>query len=117
LQETRECRASCASLIVFILFLGNDVNCEDPYRYFTWRITYGDIYPLGVKQQVEYCTTSFSFCFHGNLLVYLLLIGSERTVLDFGNGRVSLSSLVSNVVNFVELNAAGDLDKRAVSNC
>jgi hypothetical protein len=99
------------------LFLGNDVNCEDPYRYFTWRITYGDIYPLGVKQQVEYCTTSFSFCFHGNLLVYLLLIGSERTVLDFGNGRVSLSSLVSNVVNFVELNAAGDLDKRAVSNC
>lgn len=25
---------------------------EDPYRFFTWTVTYGDIYPLGVKQQV-----------------------------------------------------------------
>ncbi|GJN11654.1 hypothetical protein PR202_ga29858 [Eleusine coracana subsp. coracana] len=24
---------------------------EDPYRFFTWTVTYGDIYPLGVKQQ------------------------------------------------------------------
>ncbi|MCI06440.1 L-ascorbate oxidase, partial [Trifolium medium] len=22
-----------------------------PYRFFDWNITYGDIYPLGVKQQ------------------------------------------------------------------
>lgn len=35
--------------IACILFLG--VNGENPYRYFTWKITYGDIYPLGVKQQ------------------------------------------------------------------
>ncbi|KAF3453203.1 hypothetical protein FNV43_RR03642 [Rhamnella rubrinervis] len=27
------------------------VNGEDPYRFFTWKVTYGDIYPLGVKQQ------------------------------------------------------------------
>ncbi|CAM8893598.1 unnamed protein product [Rhodiola kirilowii] len=27
------------------------VNGEDPYRYYTWSVTYGDIYPLGVKQQ------------------------------------------------------------------
>uniref|UniRef100_A0A7N0UCW3 Uncharacterized protein n=1 Tax=Kalanchoe fedtschenkoi TaxID=63787 RepID=A0A7N0UCW3_KALFE len=26
-------------------------NGEDPYRYYTWSVTYGDIYPLGVKQQ------------------------------------------------------------------
>ncbi|PHU26797.1 L-ascorbate oxidase -like protein [Capsicum chinense] len=24
---------------------------DNPYRYYTWKITYGDIYPLGVKQQ------------------------------------------------------------------
>lgn len=28
------------------------VASEDPYRFFDWTITYGDIYPLGVKQQV-----------------------------------------------------------------
>jgi hypothetical protein len=25
---------------------------EDPYRFFTWTVTSGDIYPLGVKQKV-----------------------------------------------------------------
>ncbi|XP_011046956.1 PREDICTED: L-ascorbate oxidase homolog [Populus euphratica] len=44
-------RVFCVSLVVFLLFLGNGVNCEDPYRFITWKITYGDIYPLGVKQQ------------------------------------------------------------------
>ncbi|WVZ66060.1 hypothetical protein U9M48_015334 [Paspalum notatum var. saurae] len=24
---------------------------DDPYRFFTWTVTYGDIYPLGAKQQ------------------------------------------------------------------
>lgn len=27
------------------------VAAEDPYRFFDWTITYGDIFPLGVKQQ------------------------------------------------------------------
>ncbi|XP_021756514.1 L-ascorbate oxidase homolog [Chenopodium quinoa] len=27
------------------------VVAEDPYRFFNWNITYGDIYPLGVRQQ------------------------------------------------------------------
>ncbi|KAK2657378.1 hypothetical protein Ddye_010430 [Dipteronia dyeriana] len=27
------------------------VNAEDPYRYFTWKVTYGLISPLGVPQQ------------------------------------------------------------------
>ncbi|XP_077246764.1 L-ascorbate oxidase homolog [Tasmannia lanceolata] len=27
------------------------VNGDDPYRFFTWNVTYGDIYPLGVRQQ------------------------------------------------------------------
>ncbi|KAL6531556.1 hypothetical protein OROMI_027919 [Orobanche minor] len=37
--------------IIFALFLAHGANGEDPYRFFTWKITYGDIYPLGVKQQ------------------------------------------------------------------
>lgn len=27
------------------------VGAEDPYRFFSWNVTYGDIYPLGVRQQ------------------------------------------------------------------
>uniref|UniRef100_M1CTS4 Multicopper oxidase n=2 Tax=Solanum tuberosum TaxID=4113 RepID=M1CTS4_SOLTU len=29
----------------------NFIHGEDPYRFYTWNVTYGDIYPLGVKQQ------------------------------------------------------------------
>ncbi|KAH9793245.1 hypothetical protein KPL71_004461 [Citrus sinensis] len=39
----------CCLLLVFML-----VSCtrgESPYRFFNWNVTYGDIYPLGVKQQ------------------------------------------------------------------
>ncbi|GLT52650.1 hypothetical protein SLA2020_259780 [Shorea laevis] len=38
-------------LIVVILVLVHGVNGDNPYRFFTWKVTYGDIYPLGVKQQ------------------------------------------------------------------
>ncbi|VFQ59013.1 unnamed protein product [Cuscuta campestris] len=34
--------------VIFQLF---GVNGDNPYRFYTWKITYGDIYPLGVKQQ------------------------------------------------------------------
>ncbi|XP_047327257.1 L-ascorbate oxidase homolog [Impatiens glandulifera] len=27
------------------------VNADSPYRFFNWNVTYGDIYPLGVRQQ------------------------------------------------------------------
>lgn len=36
------CLAICLSAIV---------RGEDPYRFFNWNVTYGDIYPLGVRQQ------------------------------------------------------------------
>ncbi|PIA26934.1 hypothetical protein AQUCO_08500021v1 [Aquilegia coerulea] len=35
----------------FFFFIVTCVDAEDPYRFFTWKVTYGDIYPLGVKQQ------------------------------------------------------------------
>ncbi|KAK1422589.1 hypothetical protein QVD17_17874 [Tagetes erecta] len=38
-------------VICALFFVISSINSEDPYRYFTWKITYGDIYPMGVKQQ------------------------------------------------------------------
>ncbi|XP_028762988.1 L-ascorbate oxidase homolog [Neltuma alba] len=46
----RDCIA-LSSFFVLLLFLLHGAKCEDPYRFFTWKVTYGDIYPLGVKQQ------------------------------------------------------------------
>ncbi|KAL8150062.1 L-ascorbate oxidase homolog [Apium graveolens] len=37
-------------LCLCVAFLGI-VEAEDPYRFFSWNVTYGDIYPLGVRQQ------------------------------------------------------------------
>lgn len=30
------------------------VNAEDPYRYYTWEVTYGTVSPLGFPQQVRH---------------------------------------------------------------
>ena len=42
-----------AFLSIFSL-LFTIVAAEDPYRFFTWNVTFGDIYPLGIRQQVCY---------------------------------------------------------------
>lgn len=45
----------CSFIFTIILVLVTTLQCiyaDNPYRYYTWKITYGDIYPLGVKQQV-----------------------------------------------------------------
>ncbi|KAL6522098.1 hypothetical protein OROMI_031975 [Orobanche minor] len=34
---------------LFLIFA--TVAAEDPYRFFTWNVTYGTIYPLGIPQQ------------------------------------------------------------------
>ncbi|XP_075503419.1 L-ascorbate oxidase homolog isoform X1 [Primulina tabacum] len=39
------------STIVFLIWLWVAGSAEDPYRFFTWNITYGEIYPFGVCQQ------------------------------------------------------------------
>lgn len=41
-----------ASFLSLLLLLPSCVLGDSPYRFFTWNVTYGDIYPLGVKQQV-----------------------------------------------------------------
>ncbi|KAH9618478.1 hypothetical protein KSS87_004774 [Heliosperma pusillum] len=42
----------CFSILISILFLVNHINGDNPYRFYTWKVTYGFIYPMGVKQQV-----------------------------------------------------------------
>ncbi|GAV78845.1 Cu-oxidase domain-containing protein/Cu-oxidase_2 domain-containing protein/Cu-oxidase_3 domain-containing protein [Cephalotus follicularis] len=37
-------------LCSIFMILAN-VGADDPYRFFTWNVTYGDIYPLGVRQR------------------------------------------------------------------
>lgn len=46
--------------IVYILAAGS-VGAEDPYRFFTWNVSYGDIYPLGVRQQVVFFFSEMVF--------------------------------------------------------
>jgi hypothetical protein len=41
------------SFTLVVLLLVSCTIGEDPYRFYTWNVTYGDIYPLGVKQQVR----------------------------------------------------------------
>ena len=38
--------------LIWVLLGVFSVNGEDPYRYYTWTVTYGTISPLGVPQQV-----------------------------------------------------------------
>ena len=38
----------CATASLFSI-----AGAEDPYRFFNWNVTYGDIYPLGVRQTVS----------------------------------------------------------------
>jgi hypothetical protein len=68
-------------LVVTILFFFTSVKCEDPYRFFTWKVTYGDIYPLGIKQQVfiyiyvtviHHSVTTLSFYVIINVIVQVL---------------------------------------------
>ncbi|XP_065875593.1 L-ascorbate oxidase homolog [Euphorbia lathyris] len=41
----------CIGLLLLGLLSGFLVRAEDPYRFFTWTITYGTISPLGVPQK------------------------------------------------------------------
>ena len=55
------------SLMLVALLLVECASGEDPYRFYTWNVTYGDIYPLGVKQQVF-----FPFSFFNATLIFKL---------------------------------------------
>lgn len=55
----RMVRQICAVLALLSVSL---VTADDPYRFYTWTVTYGTISPLGVPQQVLDCMT-LSLCF------------------------------------------------------
>lgn len=43
----------CKLFIGTLFWLGSVlVNAEDPYLFYTWTVTYGTRYPLGVPQEV-----------------------------------------------------------------
>ena len=46
---------SLAALLLSLLALSlfHSAVAEDPYRFFNWNVTYGDIFPLGVRQRVS----------------------------------------------------------------
>lgn len=72
-REMASYSSICCLLFVFML-----VSCtrgESPYRFFNWNVTYGDIYPLGVKQQVRnylFLFIFFPFCVCVFLWIYLM---------------------------------------------
>ncbi|CAN8240158.1 unnamed protein product [Cochlearia groenlandica] len=43
--------ASLSAALFISLSLLLAVTAENPYKFFNWNVTYGDIYPLGVRQQ------------------------------------------------------------------
>lgn len=51
-------------VVLLTIITGSSVKvvAESPYRFLTWNVTYSDIYPLGVKQQVS--TTFYYLLFH-----------------------------------------------------
>ncbi|CAN1326599.1 L-ascorbate oxidase homolog [Linum perenne] len=50
-EEPRSSSKLLYSLCLFFLLALRLVNADSPYRFYTWKVTYGNIYPLGVKQQ------------------------------------------------------------------
>lgn len=75
------------SLMIFMFIsLAKTINGEAPTRFFDWNVTYGDVSPLGVKQQV--CISIFI-----NFLILTLVY----------------------ILNSYTSGVAGNIHKRAVS--
>lgn len=56
--------------VVLMFVHTNLISGEDPYRFYTWNVTYGDIYPLGLKQQVL-CLSSLLLEKYAGKTIYL----------------------------------------------
>jgi hypothetical protein len=62
-----------ALLLCVATSLFHITSAEDPYKFFNWNVTYGDIYPLGVRQRVRV----FHFKSNLNLTHFLMLLFSS----------------------------------------
>lgn len=88
-------------------------NAEDPYRYYTWTVTYGTISPLGVAQQVSFLPKQKDSCCQILLALFsflnLLFIKKVLTILQgiLINGQfpgppieaVTNDNIIVNVIN------------------
>ncbi|WOL10413.1 hypothetical protein Cni_G19168 [Canna indica] len=50
-RTTTNTLPASSSILLLLLLSASSVLADDPYRFFTWNVTYGDIWPMGVKQQ------------------------------------------------------------------
>lgn len=72
----RDSRVLCSLIALLLSLAVHGVSGDSPYRFFTWKITYGDIYPLGVKQQVTLLSCSL-FLGNANVLSENTFLVSE----------------------------------------
>lgn len=80
----------CIAISLFCI-----VRAEDPYRFFNWNVTYGDIYPLGVRQQVCWKCDDFSGILWYGVRLYWIWIRWDWSVF-----RVFSSTANSQVLIF-----------------
>lgn len=64
---------SCLFVLLLVVLQQCCVNGEDPYRFYSWRIHYGFVYPLGVKQQVLFLLSCLVLLGHATPLNFTLV--------------------------------------------
>ncbi|KAK8647084.1 hypothetical protein V6N13_120841 [Hibiscus sabdariffa] len=87
----------CAAVSLFAI-----AGAEDPYKFFSWNITYGDIYPLGVRQtgiliNGQFPGPDIHSVTNDNLIINVFNNLNESFLLSWGdlcfnNGKDSFSS-------------------------
>lgn len=96
---------------VVLLALAVVAKAESPYRFFDWNVTYGEIFPLGVRQQVCYAAAiSYSFisslvsiCWKGRFVCSFfqgILINGQFPGPDIYS--VTNDNLIINVHNYLD---------------
>lgn len=68
-------RLACGVLAVSCVTL---VIADDPYRFYTWTVTYGTSSPMGVPQQVGWLKLLF-ISFSGDVWGYVVLVQGKRS--------------------------------------
>ncbi|CAN1165685.1 L-ascorbate oxidase homolog [Linum perenne] len=119
-EEPRSSSKLLYSLCLFFLLALRLVNADSPYRFYTWKVTYGNIYPLGVKQQVllfpssplfmcsSSCISQVVVVVKDMILMLLLLFFYWQGILINGQfpgphiDAVTNDNIVINVYNYIK---------------
>lgn len=97
-------------VLVLLSLVWKSINGEDPYRFFTWNVTYGDIYPLGVKQQVQLIELHIPpFTSRGYLLICISInLSVYQGILINGQfpgptiESVTNDNVIVNIINYLD---------------